>query len=243
MAASGAADSSRVSATQHGSWRTRAQATGARPTSRRLAAAAVVVAAAVIAGCSLLGSDNPPGQPRIEAISGELPTFTGPYAATWAERLPKPPPPLVARLRLNGRNDDEYLYMSDLIQGSGQCWVEFVAPGDAPADAVYLEPWRCGSPNPKRVLNLLVGGGRERGAPTLITTGTVDASVDELRITFTTSLGDCGSSTYPLDGPTMPSAPNRRAFMLDMGDCRWGKLEALRAGQVVDTYESYPGAD
>lgn len=203
----------------------------------RLAAIAAAVAALATAGCSIVGGNEPPPQPRIEPISTEMPTFTGPYAVQ-AERLPAPPPRIVARLRLNGGNDDQYLYMSDLFLSG--CWAEFTATEASSGNATYLDPWMCIPGD--RATNLFQTG-PERGAPTRATAGTVDSSLDELRITFKTRQEDCGSRTYALDGPTMPSAPSRRVFLLDMGNCEWGKVEALRDGQVVDTYEQHPYRD
>lgn len=40
----------------------------------------------------------------------------------------------------------------------------------------------------------------------------------------------------------MPSLPSRRVFLLDMGACVWGKLEALRDGVIVDSREVYESA-
>lgn len=68
-----------------------------------------------------------------------------------------------------------------------------------------------------------------------VTFGTIDVSIDEVRLTFE---GACGTQTYEARGPLLRSYPKRRVFMLDQSDsCLWKMAEALRDGTVVATYE------
>jgi hypothetical protein len=60
--------------------------------------------------------------------------------------------------------------------------------------------------------------------------GFVSARGDELRITF----GDGERKTYPLTGPLVPGANDRRVFMLELPGRRfWHRLELLRAGETI----------
>ena len=76
--------------------------------------------------------------------------------------------------------------------------------------------------------------GEYRGWPD-VTLGTVDASIDEVRLTFE---GECGTHPYEGRGPLLRSYPSGRVFMLDQSDsCLWKAAEALKEGTVVGTYE------
>jgi hypothetical protein len=73
-----------------------------------------------------------------------------------------------------------------------------------------------------------------RGWPD-ITFGTVDSSIDEIRLMFD---DPCASRTYKSRGPLLRSYPKRRVFMLDQsGSCLWESAQALRDGKTVATYE------
>lgn len=64
--------------------------------------------------------------------------------------------------------------------------------------------------------------------------GTIDASVDRLRIAFE---DDCRPASYVLNGPLLRSNPARRVFALDESDCTFDTVQAIRAGKVVSTFE------
>ena len=188
------------------------------------------------AGCGVLGGEQAPDAPRIEAASGAVPDDL--RKEGWVRELwPADTPPVVARLQLE---NGSFLFLTDWKR-QPRCRLLYVAQGDG-SDRRYSRaacgPLPSGDRAADKVLDLYSDQPTDGVSPR-ITTGTVDSSVEELRITFT----ECGSRTYALDGPTVPSKPTRRVFMLDLGDCTWGKLEALRNGQVVETYESYPNAD
>lgn len=186
---------------------------------------------AAVAGWNLLADQTSPGAPRIEAATGSVPDDL--LAENWVRELwPSTAPPIVARLRLRNRS---FLYLTDW--DATHCRLFFVA--DADGSDRRESGASCGILlSGLRVLDLHSHHPIDGVSPR-ITTGTVTSSVTDLRITFT----HCGSRTYALDGPTVPSKPTRRVFMLDMGDCDWGKLEALRDGNVVETHESYANAD
>jgi len=151
----------------------------------------------------------------------------------WPDGMPS----LVARLKLRGENSDLFLYLSDWTREK-RCWLKYIAREDGVGGLRYIQN-RCGflplgDPASDAVLDLLQDG-PEASAPTRITVGTVDSTVDELRLTFL----DCGSRSYALDGPTIPSKPSRRVFLLDQGGCEWEKAEAVRDGEVVDEDVDY----
>lgn len=184
------------------------------------------------AGCGLpfVGQD-PPAQPSIEQATGSVPGFVGEGSPwiheTWGDDLP----PLVAKLRLNSPHDGLSLYLSDWAPPV-RCWLQFIAEADGSGGAVYKRNV-CGvlpKGDPAADDPIFISQyGPEDSAPTRITVGTVDSSFEELRLTFL----ECGSRSYVLDGPTVPSKPTRRVFTLDQGDCEWEKAEALRGGAVV----------
>jgi hypothetical protein len=76
--------------------------------------------------------------------------------------------------------------------------------------------------------------GELRGWPD-VTLGTVDTSIQEVRLTFE---GDCAERTYALRGPRLRSYPQRRIFMLDQTDgCSWSNAEGLVGDDVVAKFE------
>lgn len=188
-------------------------------------------------GCDALGGARAPAPdaPKIEAASGDVPDDL--RQEDWVRELwPAETPPLVARLPLE---NGSFLFLTDWEPPS-RCRLLYVAQSDG-GDRRYSRT-TCGLlPTGDRAADKVLDLYSDQptdGVSPRITTGTVDSAVEELRITF----AECGSRSYALDGPTVPSKPTRRVFMLDMGDCTWGKLEALRNGQVVERYESYPSA-
>jgi len=68
-----------------------------------------------------------------------------------------------------------------------------------------------------------------------LTIGTVDSTLDTVRLTFA---GDCGTGIYRLDGPRLRSNPSRKVFILDQSNgCLWRTAEAIRDDVVVERYE------
>lgn len=190
----------------------------------------------VLVGCGLLGDSKPPAQPKIEAIGGEIPAELA--RQSWVRQYwPENPPRLVARLRLR---NGSFLHLSDWDE-QPRCRLVYVADADGThrrysTATCGLLP--LGDPTTDRILDVRFDKPDDGFSPR-ITTGTVDSSIEELRITFT----NCGSRSYLLEGPIVPSKPTRRVFLLDMGKCTWGKVQAQRGGRVIDTLELYPAAD
>ena len=182
--------------------------------------------AIAIVGWLLLRS-GAPSEPRIERTHGAVPaaviaSLPGGQSVTLQ--------PLVARLRSSG---DVYVYLADFRAG---CFLDYVAHASGGA-AIYQRSI-CIPVYANSTLRLLhepddSGGTLNRH---WLTVGTVDAGIEKLRRTFR----QCGSKTYTLNAPLLPSDPSRRIFMLDGGSCDWKLAELLTGGSVVARVEQ-PG--
>jgi hypothetical protein len=193
---------------------------------------AVVVGAV---GCNVGGGNGAPGAPTIERAQGPVPNDLA--QEPWVRQFwPAGPPRLIGRLKLR---DGTYLFLTDWSE-QPRCRLLYVARADGTGRTygrTTCGVLPLGDRATDRIIDLYADAPNDGVSPR-ITTGTVDASMEEMRIHFT----DCGSRTYQLDGPLVPSKPTRRIFLLDMGDCSWGKLEAIREGQVAASFEAFPSA-
>jgi hypothetical protein len=179
----------------------------------------------------------------ITACGGSTDSQSAPPAPT-IERLDDAPPPLpqvdpwvkpttalvVARLDAEGAG--ESLYVGEWPEEpltTTACYFVF-AGGDEPRDAEPGVVLCDRLDDPLHIYERAEYGGWPDAS-----VGTLDASIDSVRLVFD---GDCGTETYQATGPLLRSSPTRRIFMLDQGNgCLWNSAEAIRDGAVVMRYE------
>lgn len=72
--------------------------------------------------------------------------------------------------------------------------------------------------------------------PPWLLSGVVSAEAETLRIVF----ADGRAARYPLTGPTVPGFPDRRVFMVDLGNRSHRRVELLIAGRAVAHRDEWP---
>lgn len=189
-----------------------------------------IVTTHFLAGCSSSTRDptEPPPPPLIERIDKSAPTFS-PGAISIVREMPGR---LVARLRVEENEKSIFLgdWPSDASDQSAVCYFFYVAPSDAPDEADPIQALCDRVSKPLEIREFAeIDGWPE------VTIGTVDSTLDAVRLTFA---GRCGARVYPVDGPRLPSNPSRTVFILDQSNgCLWRTAEAIRSDLVVERYE------
>lgn len=189
-----------------------------------------IALALVATGCGSSSQEGtePPPAASIEHVDALAPTFP-PGAISIARTTPGR---LLARLRLDKNENSLFLgdWPSDGTDGGAACYFFYVAANDAPDEADPIQALCDRVSKPLEVREFAEFHGWPK-----VTIGTVDSSVDTVRLTFA---GGCGVGTYRLDGPVLRSSATRRVFILDQSDgCLWTTAEAIRDGAVVERYE------
>ena len=139
-------------------------------------------------------------------------------------------PRTVARLALRGGGRASFVAWRT---AGGPCWVVSIALGGGGPSGSCLHTFANAGAAQGRCDALCLsssGGGTTLASFEYVLAGTVPARGERIRIAF----ADGSRAAYPLDGPLLRGAPDRRVFMLDLGPSdSWRRVEVVRGGTVV----------
>src|SRR5262245_15692063 len=200
--------------------------TRARRLPRRVLVALLALGVLVPVGCGGPPRTEPPPA-SVEALDGAPPRLP-----TTDDRLLKATPPrLVARLDLQTGGDDLYVgeFPEEPRSAVTACYFPFPADEDTDEIESGTVTFLCDDLGDPLALFQWDGYAGRVDA----TVGTVDTSVDQVRLTFEEG---CGVVTYEANGPALRGYPSRRLFMVDQSNgCSWETAEAVSNGVVVDS--------
>jgi hypothetical protein len=149
------------------------------------------------------------------------------------------PPRVVATLPLAGGGTASFAAWTAV--GGDPCWTTEIEVGgggggggpDGPCAHAASPDSRLALPPCDALCLSSSGGGSSEENEVYVLAGTVPADADALRV----MLAGGAVTTYPLSGPLFPGFPQRRIFLLELGDRDWRTLELVRDGAVVRSVE------
>lgn len=134
-------------------------------------------------------------------------------------------PRTVARLALPGGGRASFVAWR---AAGGPCWVVSIALGGGGPSGPCTHTSAQGRCDALCLSSS--GGGRTLASFEYVLAGTVPARGEQIRVVF----ADGSHAAYPLDGPLLRGASDRRVFMLDLGSSdSWRRVEVVRGDAVM----------